>query len=297
MFRIKIIIVSILLLFFSCNEGQSDLFEADALLFDDPLPVTVMGYEDNVMEPFLSRDGSVLFFNNLNAPSENTNLHWCIKQNDTVFQYMGELRNVNTDDLEGVPSMDVDNNLYFVYTGDYEETLSTIYKGMFTSGNVNDVKLVSGISRRQAGWVNFDVEVSNDGQTLYFVDGRFDADGGPYESDLVMATKQEDGFVRLPNSEKIFENINTDALEYAAAISKDELEICFTRVAFPLNKNSSPKIYIATRNTKAEAFSNVVQLGNLTGFVEAGTYSPDDNTIYFHKRENGLFKLFLNERR
>jgi hypothetical protein len=37
-------------------------------------------------------------------------------------------------------------------------------------------------------------------------------------------------FERLPDSSRIFANINTSALEYAAAISSDGLELFFTRM-------------------------------------------------------------------
>ena len=37
-------------------------------------PVTILGYADHAMEPFLSRDGAILFFNNRNDPPEQTDL-------------------------------------------------------------------------------------------------------------------------------------------------------------------------------------------------------------------------------
>ncbi|MEM8508801.1 MAG: hypothetical protein AAF717_13270 [Bacteroidota bacterium] len=97
--RIKTIIVFIVLLSFSCNENRNDLVETDTLLFDDLRPMTITGYDDHAMEPFLSMDGSVLFLNNLNAPTVNSNLHWCTRQNDSIFQYMGELGMVNNGPL------------------------------------------------------------------------------------------------------------------------------------------------------------------------------------------------------
>jgi hypothetical protein len=288
----KMLIWIIGLLCFSCQDTPTNINEPDHIAFAPPQAVSIQGYDGHIMEPFISRDGSILFFNNLNAPTENTNLHWCTKINDTRFQYQGELDNVNTESLEGVPTMDKDNNFFFVYTGTYEQTLSTIYRGQFSSGSILHPELVENISRKTPGWVNFDVEVSHDGNTLYFVDGRFDANGGPYESNFVMAQKQGDQFFRDGNAEKIFKNINTNDLEYAAAISKNELEICFTRVAVPLNAQSEPKIFIASRNNVNEAFSNVHPIQNITGFVEAPTYDANDQGIYFHKRLNGQHRLY-----
>lgn len=275
---------------FSCSEDNGSLDEISPIDFGVPVLVTIEGYNGHVMEPFISRDGTVLFFNNLNVPTENTNLHWCTRINDTLFRYEGEIENINTPSLEGVPTMDKDNVFYFIHTGSYEETLSTIYKGEFAAGSVLNSVLVDNVSRNTAGWVNFDVEVSNDGNTLYFVDGRFDANGGPYESNLVIAEKEGEQFFRSNDSDEILQNINTEDLEYAAAITKDELEICFTRV--PANGRSEPKIYIAERESADEPFANVHQIENLSGFVEAATYSQDDQGIYFHKKEEDLHRLY-----
>ena len=289
----KILTLIILVIFFACSVEKSDISEVDIIKFDEPQLVEIQGYKDHVMEPFLSRDGSILFFNNSNAPTENTNLHWCTKINDTLFDYNGELEGVNTNSLEGVPTMDENNNFYFVYTGTYEQTLSTIYMGQYSSGSLLNTKLVENISLKIRGWLNFDVEVSNDGNTLYFVDGRFDSNGGPHESNLIIAEKELNQFTRAGDSEEILKNINTEDLEYAVSISKNEMEICFTRVSSPLNVNSEPKIFIASRNSKIEPFSNVHQISNLTGFVEAPTYSNNDMGIYYHKKEEGIHKLYF----
>lgn len=279
----------------SCGQSQNQ--PNTKIVFNDPIAVEVQGYSGHIMEPFLSRNGLILFFNNLNAPTENTNLHWASKIDQTHFQYQGELSGVNTSDLEGVPTMDTNQVFYFVYTGDYQQTLATIYQGDFMSGTIQNRTLVENISRRQMGWVNFDVEISDDGNTLYFVDGRFDAKGGPHEADLVIAQKEGAKFSRTSNYKEIFKNINTEALEYAAAISKDELEICFTRVSKPLNSNSSPKIFISSRNSHTEPFALAQQIEQLTGFVEAPTYAPDDQGIYYHQKVNGIFQLYFIQRK
>lgn len=289
----KIIFMSLLgLISYGCNGEKEEPAPFNKIEFETPKAVTVQGYNGHIMEPFLSRTGDVLFFNNQNIPSVNTNLHWCTRVDDTTFEYQGELLGVNTQDLEGVPTMDMHQQFYFVYTGMYEETLSTIYKGIFEQGHLSELSLVENISRKKMGWVNFDVEVSNDGQTLYFVDGRFDANGGPHEANFVIAKKTDDVFERISNSETIMQHINSNDLEYAAAVTKDELEICFTRVSVPLNSNSEPHIYIANRATVDEPFSNVQMIEAITGFVEAPTYAPDDKGIYFHKKENGEHVLY-----
>lgn len=157
-------------------------------LFDHPQRVKIEGYDGHAMEPFVSRDGKYLLFNNSNDPAVNTNLHYAERTDDLTFQYKGELKGVNTAALEGVPTMDKQNTLYFVSPRNYDKTFSTIYRGTFAAGAVTGVELASGISRNQAGIVNFDVDVSPDGNTLYFVDSRF-VRGLPETADLVIAER------------------------------------------------------------------------------------------------------------
>ncbi|MEM7550430.1 MAG: hypothetical protein AAF363_12180 [Bacteroidota bacterium] len=292
MHLLKSIFWLVCLAYISCDEAENNLESLNRVEFEDPRLVTVEGYDSHIMESFLSRDGSILFFNNLNTPNVNTNLHWCTKINDTLFRYEGELENINTPDLEGVPSMDENNQFYYVYTGTFEETLSTIYQGKFSDGRIENPELVENISRNMFGQVNFDLEISNDGETLYFVDGRFDQNGGPYESNFVIAIKRDGQFSRLEESEIIMQNINTEDLEYAAAITKNELEISFTRAESPLGINTEPKIYVATRTNVNETFANVQRIENFTGFVEATTYTPDGSGVYFHRKENDLHRLY-----
>lgn len=272
------------------DDPISDM-DDDRIRFGIPEQVTIIGYVSDIMEPFLSRDGQTLFFNNSNEPSVNTNLYYAEKLDDNTFVYRGEVFGVNTESLEGVPTMDSNGNFYFVSTRSYDQSLSTIYCGKFTNGNLSDVNLTSGLSQNQAGWVNFDVEISLDGNTLYAVDGRFDENGGPYESDLFLATKRNGEFVRYDNTD-IFQHINTKDLEYAACISANELEFYFTRVAAPISSTSEPKLYVSTRSSITEPFGEPYPISAADGFVEAATISPDSKTLYFHKKVADRFELF-----
>ncbi len=261
--------------------------------FGQPHPVNVIGYSGNSMEPFLSRDGTILFFNNLNSAPENTNLHWATRTNDSTFQYQGEISGINTPSLDAVASLDQTGNLYFVSDRQYASTLSTIYVGIFSNGTVSNISLVAGISKNLAGWVNFDVETNAAGTQLYYVDGRFDLSGGPYESDFVTATKTGVGFQRLAAGEDPLRNINTSSLEYAACISMDNLEFYFTRVTAPLTSSSIPEIFRCSRKNLQEAFGVAVKIESITGFVEAPTLSPDGKIVYYHKKEGGIFVIYM----
>ncbi len=263
-------------------------------LFDKPERVTLRGYDGDAMEPFLTRDGRYLFFNNLNQPSVNTNLHYAERKDDLTFEYQGELDGVNTPALEGVPTMDRDSVFYFVSPRSYDTTFSTIYRGKFAAGKVSDVELVPGISRKQPGIVNFDVEVSPDGKTLYFVDAKF-AKGGPETADLVIAERRDQTFERAANSAVILKNVNSDALEYAPCISADGLTLFFNRAGKGIPNVAA--IFVASRSTTTEPFDRPLRLTAIEGFVEGPTLSPDERSLYYHKKEGHRFVIYRVSKR
>lgn len=277
----------------SCSKEEDH--SSRIIEFEDPVDVTVIGYSDHIMEPFLSRDGSILLFNNSNDPIEDTKLHWSTKVNETTFTYRGEVSNINTPDLEAVATMDVNNNLFFVTTRDYFTTLVTLYQTVFTSGSAGALIPLSALSLQIVGWLNFDVEVTADGQHLYFADGRYDQNGGPHEANLAIAEKNGNQFIRKTDQSAL-QNINTMDLEYAAAISQDELELYFTRIMAPINIFSISSLYYATRANPDEPFGIPRKIENATGFVEAVTLAGD-GSIYFHKKVNGFFILKYMKRK
>lgn len=290
----RIILILTLLLASGCD--TKEVAPTENISYEGAQKVTITGYSDHAMEPFISRDGTILMFNNSNA-AVNTNLHWATRVNDSTFQYQGEVAGVNSESLEGVPTMDILGKFYFVSTAHYVQTLESLYQGDFNNGTVTNVVPVVNVSLYQNGWLNFDVEVNATGETLYFVDGRFDESGGPYESDLVIAQKVSGEFQRLSNSDQLLANINTDDLEYAACISANNLELYFTRVAAPLTALSQPEIWVATRATIHDPFREPEKIESITGFVEAATISPDGKILYYHKLGIGdKFSLYLTRR-
>jgi hypothetical protein len=290
-------ITFIVLLLAACKQDNKAVPTKPAIEFGQPVKVAMIGYSGNIMEPFISRDGSTLLFNNLNSAPENTNLHWATRINDTTFQYNGEIAGINTADLEGVPTLDSVGNLFFVSTRNYATTLSTLYQCYFSNGTATNVQIINGVSKLQAGWVNFDIEVSGDGQHLYFVDAQFDQTGNPSKADLIIANKNGSGFQRLPNSSEIMKNINADALEYAACISANQLELYFTRIELPITTATLPEILVSTRNKINEPFGIPAKIQTITGFAEATTIARDQKTLYFHKKENNKFVLYMISRK
>lgn len=273
-----------------CGEDS----DAARPIFGDPERVNLQGYDGHAMEPFLTRDGRYLFFNNLNDPSENTNLHYAERIDDLTFQYRGEIEGVNTAALEGVPTMDRNGVFYFVSTRSYEQTLSTLYRGLYSNGRVSGVELVPGVSPLQMGRVNFDAEISPDGETLYSVDSRF-ANGAPQTADIVVAQRLGASFEPSSNSAAIMGHVNTGDLEYAACISADGLTLFFTRAQAGLLAGAS--IYMAERGDATQLFEPPVRLSALDGFVEGPTLSPDERSLYYHKKEGVRFVIYRATRR
>jgi Tol biopolymer transport system component len=261
--------------------------------FSLPERVTIRGYEGNAMEPFITRDGRYLFFNNLNAAPENTNLHYAESIDAVTFVYRGEIADVNTPALEGVATMDRNGTFYFVSDRSYEQSLSTVYRAMFSDGRLSAIEHTPGISLMRTGSVNFDVEVSADGATLYFVDGTFAAgSASPTAADIAIAVNTGTGFVRAADSSSILANVNTaNDLGYAPAISADGRELFFTRAHA---STGQVQIYRAVRQDPTAAFGVAQLVSAAGGFVEGPTLSPNGRSLYYHRRNTaaGMFEIF-----
>ncbi len=265
--------------------------------FHTPEPVTIKGYSDHAMEPFISRSGKFLFFNNSNDPAELTDLHYARRLSDTEFKYMGPMQGVNSGMLDGVPSMDGNGELFFISTRSYDETLNTLWRGWFAGAEIVDVTpLRSNVSTGKKRWFNMDAEISADGSTLYFTDNQWARfKGRPKSSDLSFAKRSSDGaFRRSSESENVFSNINSKLLEYAPSTSADELTLYFTRLNWkkmPKKVNEALGTYVSTRPDKSAPFGIPQKIEAITGFAEAPSVAPDGCAIYFHKKVGEKFRI------
>jgi hypothetical protein len=264
---------------------------AEYLAFTNPQAVSISGYTQDAMEPFISRDGRYLLFNNSNAPGVNTDLQYAERVSDLLFDYRGPLTGANSPVLDAVASMDDQQRLYFVSTQSYAQTLSTLYQGSFDQGSVTNVSLVAGVSRGVPGLVNFDAEISADGQTLIFVDGAFSGSAFPDAADLVIASRDSNGFTRLPNSSALLAAINTSDLEYAPCLSRNGLELFFSRYA-----GGEFAIYRSTRWRNDAAFEAPQRVRIVDDFIEAPALSPDERSLYFHRRVGARFEVWRVQR-
>ena len=227
-----------------------------------------------------------------------TDLHVAEALGDGSFRYLGKLEGANSGALDGVPTMDRAGNFYFVSPRSFEDTKATIHTGRYASGRLAGVRLVPGsLSRDTTFWFNMDVEVSADGNRLYATDNiqRYLLGGGIAQSNFFVAERRDGGFYRSEHSEEIFEAINTVKLEYAAAISEDELTIFFNRTDIDALRREDMRgigIFMAMRPTPDAAFESPKRIEAITGFVEGPTVSADDCILYYHRKNGEMFSLY-----
>lgn len=311
----------------SCGGGSGSNNESselnDTTLFSDSVVVTIVDYEGDAMEPFISRDGQTLFFNNLNSATllngdvNDTNLHYATRIDYDRFQYMGELAGANIDELdgsgasmnelEGVATMDLDGKFYFIRTIDYlnessPDYLRSMFRADYADGELTNIESLPNLrhgrdsSLALPGELNFDVEIDAAGEFLYFVQGTFSGSSAPDSADIGVAVINGGMVEIVENSAELFSAINTSALEYAVSISTDGLEIFFSR-GIETGGEYDFGIYRATRSSLSSVWQNVEQLSNIDGdLVEAPSISFDGSSLYFHQRIAGFFTVYVSLR-
>ena len=240
------------------------------------------------MEAFVTRDNRWLLFNDRNLPNDDMDIHYAERVDDLTFRYIGPLAGANSDALDGVPSLGPDGWFYFVSVRSYTQDFSTLYRGRFDNGMVTDVELVPGLQNSTPGIVNFDAEISPDGDRLYYVIGRFSSGSVPDEADLAVARRTAVGFEPDPQESALLTGLNTDAREYAPSVSADGRELFFTRL--PVGSLDA-SIWRSARASTTDPWGIPTRIEEATGFVEAITISGDGATLYFHQREGNRFVL------
>ncbi len=280
----------------SCSGGNASLIDSTMMnesVFDWPERIAILGYNGNAIEPFISRDGAYLFFNNAGGPT-GKDLFYATSIDETTYQFEGAITSINTPAVDGVPTMDDAHTFYYVTTATYDppNSYDTLYKGKWSGTTVIDIEPLTGLAITIPGMINFDIEISADGTTIYFADGDFSGGlGFPETADLAIAVDTGTGFIRHPDSEKILANVNTPTLEYAACISRDGLELFFTRLDLDTMETW---IYRATRHETGSPFGTPERIEAITGFVEAPTLSPDEKSLYYHRLnpDTNMFEIY-----
>lgn len=250
-----------------------------APMFTNPERVTITGYDDDAMEPFVSPDGRYLFFNNSNAPDVDTNLHYAERVDDITFRYRGL--------LDGVASMDRNGNFYFTSLRDADRTQASIYRGTFADGALSAVEPVPGIAPTDPGKLDYDAAISSDGNQRFYVEGVFVLLSVPFSGNILVANRSGAGFAPAANSDDIMREVNAGDIAYAPAISRSGLELFFNRI-----ERGTSVIYTATRAGTSAAFGTPQKIASIDGFAEGPALSPDEKSLYYHRNDAGRFVLY-----
>jgi hypothetical protein len=248
--------------------------------FGNPEPVTINGYSGDVMEPFISRDGVYLFFNNAGGTTDK-DLFFATYVTSTTFQYQGAISAINSPTVDGAPTVDSGDRLYYVSLATYGTDLTTVHSGLWNGSTVIGSAPLSSLTITTPLVLYFDVESDPSGSTLYLSEGEFT--GGvaiPKTADLVVSVYTSSGFVRDPNSAVMMARVNTGMLEYAPAISADSLELFFTRLD---PGTLEARIYQTLRSSITSPFGPPQLVSAIDGFVEGPALSPDERSLYYHR--------------
>jgi len=271
-----------------CASASAGVYGA----FAEPQAVSIGGYSGSAMEPFVSADGEYLLFNTSNVAPNIASLHLATRVSATSFEYQGELPGEGVNEpgfLSGTPSMDLQGDLYFISTRSYFPTLSTVFAGQFSAGQVTGVHQLTSVSSGTPGLVDFDVSVSPDGDTLYVSIGDFLAGAGPTSASITMFDKLGASFVADPQSAYFMRSVNkAGELDYAPTVSSNGLEIFFTRVK---PAKGPPAIYRASRKKLTKPFGAVQRVAAISGFAEAPSLSADGSTLYYHELVGSRFEI------
>lgn len=279
--------------------------------FTHPQPVTIAnlpkgygGTPISTEEPFVSRDGRFLFFNS--GDKENhKDLHFA-EWKQGGWRYRGEVDDkVNTaKEVEGNPSMDAAYSFFYIDSS----TKTMVRKSHFypITGKLGAIRDEKGVPERDVKPFkrfqgNMGVEVSADGNTLYFSRATWQMRGfslGPFEDSDILLSRRQDGKYIYDEVEakRVMQYINTPDLEYAASISENGLELFFTRLSMADLKKGKvhSQIMRATRSNTMEAFGMpqpIAAIGN-HDFVEGPSIGPDGSELYYHKRVGEKFRLY-----
>ncbi len=276
--------------------------------FGAPKEVAIQGLTFDAMEPFISSDGQMLLFNNLND-GVNTKLYYTTKVDDATFNFEGELQGANQSTpphLDAVADLDALGNFYWTSTRDYPAQLNNLFHGSLdaNTGTVDNIGRVAGdFNKNTPGWLVMDHGISLDGQFLYFNNARFDDSScqGPCETTLGVAQKNSDGsFTTLPNSSEILQNITDGAyIYYAPCISSDNLELYYTRFEKGnVTAETLFEICVAVRSDSKGVFSvpKVLFSETIGELIEAPTLTIDKSKMYYHQKVPGSHKIILRYR-
>lgn len=270
------------------------------------IPVTINGLQFDAMEPSITADGNTIFFNSLND-GISTSLYYASRVDDSTFTFMGALTGANqsiSPRLDAVASSDSANRFYWTSLRNFPTEFDNCFYGHFNGTDVVNIHRLHGTFYIYTlGWLMMDASINYQGDLLYYTNANFGpsysgCNGVPCMGKIGIAQKLNDStFNKLTNSDDMLQHINdTNYVVYAPNISTDGLELHYTRF-LKSNLSQGTQICVSVRTHLNDTFSLPSVLhpfSNLT--PEATTLTSDQSKIYYHKKSNGLYKLFLRYR-
>lgn len=265
--------------------------------------MTIQGYSGSAEEPFITPDGQYLLFDNRTDPlkTPQVKIFYAKKVDALTFTFVGEVKGVDTGNIQIEPRMDDNGTFYF--TSPRELTApdySGAYRGVWHDGTVTNIEKLPSLGSRQKGVFTELNNVSYDGATAYLQ--TLILSDSPH-SIIQIAVKNPDGsFTQpLPASDpraaaftqafaSFYNGLPSKVIAGPPTLSRDGLEAFYGRDNF---NDRSGHLYVAQRASTSDAFGTPEIVSAAEGFVERPFISPDGTRLYYHKAlGDGTFGIY-----
>ncbi len=240
-----------------------------------------------------------MFFNSLNDGIQ-TRLYYATRVDDSTFTFVGEVGGVNEPNnpqLNGVPSLDTTGNFVWVSVRDWPNTMENLHRGDYANDSCATINRVHGNFYVYAlRWIIMDAMITNDGSELYYCNAFFDTCISPCAGTMGIAARVNDStFNTIANSATILQPVNdTNYIVYAPNLSVNGLELYYTRL---MKGTFNTEICVSVRAAVTDTFSSPIVLhAELPNLPAAPTVNANADLMYYHKKFNGTFAIFLRHR-
>ncbi len=267
--------------------------------------ITLSGFSGNAMEPRISHDQVVLFFNDKPSSDTNMNVHYAIRQSPTLYNYIGTVPGtVANGFLDGVPAIDSSGNFYFVSNRDYPSNYQMLFSGVLSVLGPSSLQIVSvaaadaAVKRTIPGALDMDMDVSWDGTLAIVSRANFSGKAYPDSSRLELFDISSRALQTRSDGQSVFANVNrAGCVVYAGAMSSDKKELFYSLFPTEAPTGADFRVLIAKRSSTSEPFAaGQVISGITTNFAEGPSLSIDDGgkTLYYHRYDptSSSFKIY-----
>lgn len=272
--------------------------------------VTIGNYSANAMEPKISADQVVLFWNDKPSSDDQMNIHYAVKDGGGVYQHVGTLPGtVNGSALDGVPAIDTLGNFYFVSLRNYGSNSRTIFGGTVSVPGAGTLEIQSvapadaSASAATAGTVDMDIDVSWDGTEMIVSRATFTGLPYPETSRLLLFNVSSRQLAIRSDTESATAAINVaNCRVYAGSFSHNKLELYFTVMPTgEITSGDNFRIGVATRASASDPFTNPKLIQGLSGsYIEGAspTHNDSSRTLFYHRFDSvaGRFKIYKSTR-